>query len=447
MGKTTRGVLALGFVAAMCLPAHAQMQDVPRSQQQLYYRIGGSSPAARAQNPGALALKLGFGVKLRANYTCGKFDIGLSWSNMMNGFSQLGTQITGAVRSGIAALPLYVLQRASPGLYELFQTYSKKADLVVSTALESCEQMEAQIKQGKDPYAKWIGLAKGEGWNAEGNTNGDVVSAKANVETDNGRKGVTWIGNVLAGGFTQKPIQPINDIAVAGYNITMMQPVTASNTIDYSTNGTPLSKIFPKPKDAADFAVSVLGDQLISTCDEPSCAAKGASTALGLQPKYEAEIPSALNQITTAISSSNPTYASLSAAGAPDVAIAADVVRAIRELPPDMQTISAQRLAKEIALARTVDKALAVRSILISGMSLPEVQKYDPAMEIAKAKIDQLSNFINDLLFESRVRKEMVSDTAGSLLQAYQARRALSTPVPTQQPADRNAMSNGRVKP
>lgn len=436
------------WVAACVLaaPVAAQTQDVPRSQSQLYYRIGGSAPASRSANPNALAVKMGLGVKLNANYTCGKFDIGLSWANLMNGFSNLGTQITGAVKSGISALPLYILQRAQPGLYELFQTYAKKAELSVAAAMDSCAQMEAQIKQGNDPYAKWVGLAKGEGWTVEGSTNADVVATKSKVEIDNGRRGVTWIDSKLAGGFTQPPIRPVNDIVVAGYNLTMMQPVSTSNTADYSTGGTPLGKTFAKPQDAADFAVTVLGDQLVATCDEPGCALKGAVTALGLQSKYDAEIPIALNQVKLAITNSSPTYAALAAAGAPDVAISTDVVRAIRELPADMQAISSQRLAKEIALARTIEKALAVRAILISGMSLPEVQKHEPAMEVAKTKADLLTRYIQDLLFESRVRREVVSDTAASLLQAYQARRAVSAPVPTQQPADKDVMSNGRVK-
>lgn len=440
-------IVAASVAACVAMaPAAAQTQDVPRSQSQLYYRMGGSAPAARSQNPNALAMKMGLGVKLNANYTCGKFDIGLSWANLMNGFSNLGTQITGAVKSGISALPLYILQRAQPGLYELFQTYAKKAEISVAAALDSCEQMEAQIKQGNDPYAKWVGLAKGEGWSVEGNANADVVAAKSKVELDNGRQGVTWIDNRRAGGFSQPSIRPVNDIAVAGYNLTMMQPVSASNTADYSTGGTPLGKTFAKPQDAADFAVTVLGDHLVATCDEPTCALKGVVTAVGLQPKYDAEISVALNQVKLAISTSSPAYATLAAAGAPDVSLSTDVVRAIRELPTDMQALASLRLAREVALARTIDKALAVRTVLISGMSLPEVQKYEPAAEVAKAKIDQLTQYIQDLLFENRVRKEMVSDTAGSLLQAYQLRRAVSAPVPTQQPADKDVMSNGRVK-
>jgi integrating conjugative element protein (TIGR03755 family) len=441
-----RIVSALVAACVVAAPAVAQTQDVPRSQSQLYYRIGGSAPAARSPNPNALTVKLGLGTKLNANYTCGKFDVGLSWANLMNGFSSLGTQITGAVQAGIGALPLYILQRAQPGLYELFQTYAKKAEIAVSAAMDSCAQMEAQIKQGDDPYAKWVGLAKGEGWTVEAGSNTDVISAKSKIETNNGREGVTWIDNKKAGGATQPPVRTVNDIMVAGYNVTMMRPVSSSNTADYSSGGTPLGKIFSRPQDAADFAVTVLGDQLISTCDEPSCAQKGVVTALGLQSRYDAEIPVALDQVKLAISSNSPTYAALAAAGGPDVAMSTDLVRAMRELPADMQAISAQRLAKEIALARTIDKALAVRAVMITGMSLPEVQKNGAAMAVAKTKADLLTQYIQDLLFESRVRREVISDTAGSLLQAYQGRRALSAPVPTQQPVDKNIMMNGRVQ-
>lgn len=435
-------------VALMALTdfAAAQNQQVPRSNSSLYYRIGGGHPAARASNPGAVALRLGIGGSLRLNYSCGRFDLGASWSQLMNGFSQLGTQITGAVRAGISALPLYVLQRAQPGLYELFQTYSKKADIAVSAALQSCEQMEAQIKAGNDPYAQWIGLAKGEGWAAQAATNNDVVAAKANVETNNGNAGVTWLGGVRAGGFTQNPIRPINDLAVAGYNVTMNHPVTSSNTANFTNTQLPLAKAFSTPQEAADFATSVLGDLSVATCDGPSCPNKGAQAGTGLKPKYEAEIPTAQSQLNAVIGTSNPSYANLEALSAPGVSVTTEVVRAIRELPSDMQAIAAQRLAREVALARTIDKALIVRNLLITGLTLPEPQKFEPAREDTEKRIAALNRYIDDLLFETRVRREVVSETSQALLQTYSATRSLSTATGTRRAADPSVMTDGRVK-
>lgn len=131
-----RAILASACLAACLIaPVHAQ----PVSNSTLYYRMGGGSPGGAAANGQQNAMHLGLDGALRLNYSCGKFDVGLSWKTLMNSFSRLGTQVTNAVKAGIASLPLYILQRAQPGLYQLFQNYSQKADLMIAASLKTCE--------------------------------------------------------------------------------------------------------------------------------------------------------------------------------------------------------------------------------------------------------------------------------------------------------------------
>ena len=241
-------ILSTSLIAADFASAQAAR---PRQQQSLYYRLGGGDPAAGANHPGSISARLGVGGNLRMAYSCGKFDLGLSWQNLMNGFSQLGTQITNAVQAGISALPLYILQRAQPGLYQLFQTYAAKADLAISQALKSCEEMEAQIKKGGDPYEDFLQLAKGEGWKIQSSIGSDVVSAKSAVETKGGREGTTWIGGTPAGGASQRPISVIKDVVEAGYNVTLNQPANTDASFEYtnvtSTSASKLVKAFGHP--------------------------------------------------------------------------------------------------------------------------------------------------------------------------------------------------------
>ena len=129
--KRICAAVTLACVLAPTVVTPAAAQTITSSG--LYYRMGGGSPISAAPHRGALSMQLGAGV--RANYSCGKFDIGLSWSDLMNSIQNLGATITGAVQAGISALPLYFLQRAQPGLYQLFQTFSQKADLLVSASL------------------------------------------------------------------------------------------------------------------------------------------------------------------------------------------------------------------------------------------------------------------------------------------------------------------------
>ena len=153
--KLTASALATAICLALATPAQAQ----PVSNSTLYYRMGGGTPGGAAANGSQIAANLGLSGNLRLNYSCGKFDIGLSWQTLMNGFSQLGTQVTNAVKAGIASLPLYILQRAQPGLYQLFQNYSAKADAMIAASLKTCEEMEAMIKAGQNPYEDWVKIA------------------------------------------------------------------------------------------------------------------------------------------------------------------------------------------------------------------------------------------------------------------------------------------------
>jgi len=58
-------------------------------------------------------------------------------------------------------------------------------------ATKSCEQMEAEIAQGKNPYADLITLSKGNDWKVQMGVGGnDAVTAKTTVESSNGDNGV-----------------------------------------------------------------------------------------------------------------------------------------------------------------------------------------------------------------------------------------------------------------
>lgn len=443
--------LAVACLAAMPV---AQAQERPRGNSSLYYRMGGGDPAARANNSSALSLRLGVGGSLRLNYSCGRFDLGLSWSNLMNGFSQIGTTITNAVRAGIQALPLYILQRAQPGLYQLFQTYSQKADLAIAAALKSCEEMEAQIKAGGDPYEEWIGLAKGDAWKLQANAGGDLLDAKMDVARNGGRQGLNWIGGQRVGGAGQRPILVVQDLITAGYNSTMNQPVLTAGTTDYfgappapALAQTRLARSFRRPADAARFAIDVLGEMQVALCDTADCPPKGTATGFGLGPKFEAEIPSVETALRELVLNPRPDYATLDQVSAPGVAIGREVVEAMRELPDLERGIALQRVSKEVALARTIDKALAVRNLLLTGITLPEVTAASAATNEAQKKVATLNRYIDDLLFENRVRREVVSDTATALLDAYRQVQAQSMGTGAGRRSDGTTLRDGRVAP
>ena len=410
----------------------------------LYYQLGGGDAAARAPNPSNTSLHLGLSGVAKFNFSCGKFNATLSLQNLLNAFARLGPMITSAVQAGIAALPMYILQRAQPGLYELIQTYIAKAEKLVSLSFQSCESIE---KNGyNNPFDKFNAIAMDEGWKKEANTgSGDVVQAKDTVQTRSGIDGFTWVFGAKAGGDSQPPAKLVNDLVTASYNLTMMQPTTASASTSYSASGTRLGKAFPTPADAAAFATDAIGDLEIATCVAGRCPTKATKTAIGLERKAEDEIAVIRPQLATVLAATVPSTTDLDAASAPGVLVTRDLVDALRALPKAEQAIAVERISQEVALARTVDRALLVRQMLVTGQTIPEALP-TPVTEEIKAKIALVNRTIDDLMYEVRIRKEVVSSSASTILDAYRGSSAASRSNAPVAPAEKRPLVDGRVQ-
>ena len=412
-----------------------------------YYEIGGAEPVSVPANPSVVSVTLGGSAQLGLGYSCGKFDPVAAVTNTLNdigaGVDNMMNAMTAAATSAIAALPALILQRANPGLYDLFQNALIKAEETMQLATKSCEQMEAEIAKGKNPYADLITLSKGNDWKVQMGVGGnDAVTAKTTVESSNGDNGVPWIGG-QAGGSGQPVLEFTGDLVEAGYNINMNRAVTDASPVP-AASSTRLSEIWPSPADARDWTVDVVGENIVTTCD--TCR-KDSIPGTGLLPKLYQESATVTTEIQNLVSGATlPTLANLDQITAPGVAITRQVIEAIREMPASEQSLIMGRLVSEISTARTVEKALYARRLLLSGRQVPEVYATEVAREHADNSIAELDKEIENLLFETRVRKEVVSGTVATLLERAAAKRQSSLTVPEVPTLDPNPLRGGRVQ-
>jgi len=422
--------------------AHAA--KAPTEDSLWYYEIGGAEPVSVPANPSVVSVTLGGSAQLGLGYSCGKFDPVAAVTNTLNnigsGVDNMMNAMTTAASAAIASLPALILQRANPGLYDMFQNALLKAEETMQLATKSCEQMEAEIAQGKNPYADLITLSKGNDWKLQMGVGGnDAVTAKDAVETANGDNGVPWIGGP-AGGSGQPLLEFTGDIVKAGYNINMNRPVTATGS---PTTVTRLSEVWATPAVARDWVVDVVGENIVTTCD--TCR-KDSIPGTGLLPKLYQEASTVTGQLQSLVSGATPpTLANLENITAPGVAITRQVIEAIRAMPASEQGLIMGRLVSEISTARTVEKALFARRLLLTGRQVPEVYATEVAREHADASIAELDKEIENLLFETRVRKEVVSDTVSLLLQRAAARRQASLNTPRVPTIDPRPVRNGHV--
>lgn len=444
MKASIRTVLLIGALS-VCHVVHAAQG--PTEDSLWYYEIGGAEPVSVPANPAVVSVTLGGSAQLGLGYSCGKFDPVAAVTNTLNdigaGVDNMMAAMTAAATSAIAALPALILQRANPGLYDLFQNALIKAEETMQLATKSCEQMEAEIAQGKNPYADLITLSKGNDWKVQMGIGGnDAVTAKDTVESSNGDNGVPWIGG-QAGGTGQPVLEFTGDIVEAGYNINMNRAVTDTTPVP-AASATRLSEIWSSPAEARDWTVDVVGENIVTTCD--TCR-KDSIPGTGLLPKLYQESATVTTEIQNLVSGATPpTLANLDQITAPGVAITRQVIEAIREMPPSEQSLIMGRLVSEISTARTVEKALFARRLLLSGRQVPEVYATEVAREHADTSIAELDKEIENLLFETRVRKEVVSDTVATLLERAAARRQSSLTVPEVPTLDPNPLRGGRVQ-
>jgi integrating conjugative element protein (TIGR03755 family) len=448
-----RGI-TIGLLLGLVSASTATSGTAPARDSSWYYQIGGAQAVSAAANPGARSLKLGGNLDLSHIYSCGTFDPITGLTNILgNAKGQVMAAYGGlvsAATSAIAALPAYILQRAAPGLYDLYQNAVIRGEALLETANASCQQMEAEIRDGQNPYERFIKVAKGYDWKVQmgngsaGSAKSDVNTAKETVETNNGSNGIPWLGGQYAGGNAQAPVLAITDTVKAGYNIELGRAVDDTAAASAGAGATPLSKVWPTPQDAQDYALFVLGDVELTTS---KVQPRNATPGHGILPKIEADKAPILAALRTIVNGNNaPETGALEKVSSPGIAMTREVIDAIRALPTLQEREAAmQKLADEAATGINLEKALLLRRLLQSGRMEPNIYAsgLSPDIELA---VNQVTQAIDNVLYETKIRREMFAQTATVLLGSGQGRTSVNAATRAAAPNDARRIENGGVK-
>lgn len=440
-------VLGAALVLSAAPPASAAVLTGASDDGVWYYEIGGARANSPPANPRMTPVRIGGSLDLRLGYSCGKFDPVAAVTHILDdikrGVDQIFETMVLAAKAAIASLPAYILQRANPGLYDLFQSARVKAEELVNLTTKTCEQMEAEIAQGKDPYRAWAVLAKGNDWKVLMGTEPDVVYAKRQVEHNDGRNGLPWIGG-KHGGENQEPIRVIADPVVAGYHLTLNRDPTGGGGGNSGGDAPRLTEVWPTPEQARDWVVGVVGDHLITTCaDCPRDTVPGA----GLLPRIEEERAHVAEHLDRLVKGElELTLTHLDPVAAPGLGLSPRVIEVLRQVTAPDRPLLVGRLANEIATARVVEKGLLARRLLLTGQRVPEVRAQGPAVEELQTAVRELEREIETLQFERRVRQDLVGDTVTLLLRRQAELETRAYPQP-RLPVPETAILRGGAVP
>ncbi|HAO0314877.1 TPA: integrating conjugative element protein [Escherichia coli] len=393
----------------------------------LFYTLGGGSvisqPATRSNMK-----KLGVDIGWSSNLMCGNFDLKTTVSNQLNGVTDgfknlMGDVIQGAT-GAVASLPAMVIQRANPGLYDTLTNGVLQANVAFDKAQLNCQNMAKRMMEFSD-NSKWTQAAVMEEYKSLVNSGeADAVSADNKAQKMTGKKGSTWIGGQSRGGAGQPAIRPTHDLAAAGFNMMNNLPVTSTSTISAASCTGSICSKFSNAEEAAKAVVKVLGDRSMRTCvNATECTSgdedqqPGTSVAgTGFAPMLEEAVKVNTEQLVKLVNGTEkPTAVNLAKLRSGSLTVTAGVIKALQR-DPDNAALTG-RLAGELAMADTVETALLMRRMIMTGMSEPNATEQPRAVADGERRIEALDREIAALKNEMELKRELARNSVLTIIE------------------------------
>lgn len=431
----------LALTTALAITGNAAAYDlqIPDSSASWYYDLGGQRAVSAPASYNTNSIVLGGSLDWGSGFNCSAFDPTLGVANTLNdvksGADAIQQQVVDAATGAVASLPLMMLQRANPGLYELLMNSMASAKERVSVATRSCEQMQQTISEGGNPMEDWINISRSQDWKGEmgdgsyRSASNDAVQARENVDRSNGENGVTWTGGEKAGGRGQREINIPTDIVKAGYNQAFNRDVNSNASAP--GDGSRIAQLWESPEELMAFSRSILGEEKVRTyTNRPTESIPARGLAFEINQEVESLTPKVDDLISGNTSMDGD---SLLAVSSPSVVITSGTIQALRKMTPAETNILKNRLIQEVATARVIEKALMLNRMLLSGSQEPNVSQNGPAMESTAKYSDQLESAIDSTLFEHEMNKRLASSTSETIraVEANKRRVGTSTRNPT----------------
>jgi integrating conjugative element protein (TIGR03755 family) len=421
--------------------------------------MGGAEPIQKPIWSSYNPVPLQVSADLSWNYSCGKFSLSGSVNKLLQDVSTAADDYMNAMvanaQAAIASLPGIILQRANPTLYDIMQNGLLRAQASANAARLDCKAMEQTIMaNGSGVGGVWDNLkeaAKLSDWKAQASySRNDIVGAQKNVDTNAGKNGIAWVGaggaTVRAGGDNQQPIKLTGDVMGVGYEMVVRAGNPSTNAASAKSTSKSfglfqLFNVFPTKKSAQDWITEVVGETVATTTEG---GAKTTQPGYGLSEKVAQEAVRVSALLVTALAANRPLSNAEREAISPEALMSEQLLKAIRELPADDRALMMVRLSNEIAMTNIIRKALMAIAILRVGGDHPNIASSLVASENTEEIIGSVKQYIEDLLYDSRIRKELVGETATAILDRANAQR--SAPVIAPERGDDQEPALGTTK-
>lgn len=420
-------VIALSIVSNISL-AYSQEILRPIGADDWFYEMGGGENFLSYRQNNRTNFNYGVGADWRLFRGCSfdpRLSISETFTDLQENIYGLADDLVDSAKGMVTAWGLSKVQEAYPTLYDFVMNGAKDAQQKFQVAMKSCKDYQSDLNAKRDPSSGWIAYGKSASWSQVTESGDNPVQANHVIDERAGNNGITWIDGVQRGGQDTKSISVISEVVAKGYSH-LTDP--GAGTVIGGSNGLGAgmdnpSMVFESSESAQEWMVSVVGEREISMCKE--CERLKTQIGQGLRLKLIEEKSVVSGNINAVLNSANPSLEALNSVSVPSMGFVMTdhLVRSIKRLEDYEREIFTQKLVSDISMMSVISKALTSRDILKVGMQEPNVIANAEAMNGLRDAKELLDSEINNVMFESDIRKKLMSETALSLNNLSNARK------------------------
>lgn len=350
------------------------------------------------------------------------FDAGLSWSlggvcgfdpknafkdefeNAKDSIANLGKDVLSSAAPLMSSALLSEIRDLNPGLYDTITKGIFDAKNSISASVKNCQQMQSDISDGKSPTDGWIKINQRDAW-AKAAASGDSPTETEDDINKNksGDEGIEWVDG-RAGGRGQPPIKVIGDTVEVGYEHWKTRDDNSA-----------LITVFPTKEDASEWVTATVGEQTRQLCT--GCTSLTTAKGQGLDVHITEHRKEAIKTLDAMLAKGEVTREDINDLSSPKMGfvLGEHTLRSLMLLPNGERQLLTQRLASDVALTKTLAQALVARQLFITGAQDPNIQNNGEAIAEIEKRKKLLDDAIDNVLFERRLRAEVVTQTAKTI--------------------------------
>jgi integrating conjugative element protein (TIGR03755 family) len=442
--------LTLVFTSLLLTSLAASASLLPM-QSDYYYKLGGDADVYAPPINRDQVVVIGGNVNSNlGGLNCNLFNPVVSISNtfldLKNSVNGIPASVIDNLKGSVAGFPMYKLQQAMPGLYNILQNSAVGAQNEFALKVQDCQAVKHTLEEGKSPITSMLSVSDSQGWldavkRSRQGESVDITKTAKDLAIHGDEYGLPWVhhaeGN--SGGRLQKPIKVMNDVVIAGYNLLLTPSRALDNLSKPSADmakSNPFLSYWPTPEEAAQWATLVLGEiQITHKKDAASREAKagvGLSTLLQSCPKIASSktcAPNISHYLWDLVDKKIPnTEANLRKLSASNILMTEDIISTLQRMPREQQVLTVAKLSEAIAIQNLLDEAMMLRRLLTAGFQIQEVQNLKPVQTMITAALQKLDDEIHAIAFEHDIRRKMMTQTLNLIMELRAHDLAASLP-------------------